>query len=196
MLFDSLIIFIIVLCVIISVSRGFIKELCALMFLFLSVFLTANHYDFFVINYSKYFDSQVTLNVLSTISVFIIFNLIFMIMNNWLMYILSPIRLGFIDRVTGIFPGVLRGLLLSYVLFFAVHLYCHTAYGEKEEYPSKIEPEDVLPYWIISSHSYQTLFAAMDDVINVYVPESLILKMKEIGGIDTQNSTDRIPTID
>lgn len=186
MLFDSLIIFIIVLCVIISVTRGFIKELCALMLLLLSVFLTANHYDFFIINYSKYFDSKVMLNVLSAVSVFIIFNLIFMIINNWLMYILSPIRLGFIDRVTGIFPGVLRGLLLSYVLFFAVHLYCHTAYGEKDEQSSKIESEDVLPTWIVHSHSYQTLFATMDDVINVYVPESLILKMKEIGGAESK----------
>ncbi|WP_341807921.1 CvpA family protein [Wolbachia endosymbiont (group E) of Neria commutata] len=181
MLFDCLIIFIIVLCVIISVTRGFIKELCALMFLFLSVFLTANHYDFFTINYSKYFDSKVTLNILSTASVFIILNLVFIIINNWLMYILSPIRLGFIDRVTGIFLGVFRGVLLSYVLFFAVHLYCYTVYDKKEE-QSKIEAEDVLPNWIINSHSYQALFVKIEDVIDMYVPESLILKIKEIGG--------------
>ncbi len=186
MLFDSLIIFIVVLCVIISVTRGFIKELCALMFLFLSVFLTANHYDFFTPNYSKYFDSKVTLNILSTISVFIILNLIFMIINNWLMYILLPIRLGFIDRVTGIFLGVLKGILLSYVLFFAVHLYCYTVYdkkeyGKKEEH-SEIKAEDILPNWIINSHSYQALFVTAEEVIDMYVPESLILKIKEIGG--------------
>ncbi|WCR59070.1 MAG: Colicin V production protein [Wolbachia endosymbiont of Ctenocephalides felis wCfeF] len=180
MLFDCIIIFIIVVCVIISVTRGFIKELCALMFLFLSVFLTANHYDFFAINYSKYFDSKATQNILSTISVFIIFNLIFMIVNNWLMYILSPIRLGLIDRVTGILVGALRGVLLSYVLFFAVHLYCYTAYDKKEE-QSKIEAEDILPNWIINSHSYQALFSTVEDVVDVYIPESLILKIKEIG---------------
>ncbi|BET27860.1 hypothetical protein wCauATS_00620 [Wolbachia pipientis] len=151
------------------------------MFLFLSVFLTANHYDFFTPNYSKYFDSKVTLNILSTISVFIILNLIFMIINNWLMYILLPIRLGFIDRVTGIFLGVLKGILLSYVLFFAVHLYCYTVYDKKEgEY--KIEAEDILPNWIINSHSYQALFVTAEEVIDMYVPESLILKIKEIGG--------------
>lgn len=184
MLFDSLIIFIVVLCVIISVTRGFIKELCALMFLFLSIFLTANHYDFFTPNYSKYFDSKVILNILSTISVFIILNLIFMIINNWLMYILSPIRLGFIDRVTGIFLGVLKGILLSYVLFFAVHLYCYTVYdkkeyGKKEEH-SEIKAEDILPNWIINSHSYQALFVTAEEAIDMYVPESLILKIKEI----------------
>ncbi|NEV49913.1 CvpA family protein [Wolbachia pipientis] len=186
MLFDSLIIFIVVLCVIISVTRGFIKELCALMFLFLSIFLTANHYDFFTPNYSKYFDSKVILNILSTISVFIILNLIFMIINNWLMYILSPIRLGFIDRVTGIFLGVLKGILLSYVLFFAVHLYCYTVYdkkeyGKKEEH-SEIKAEDILPNWIINSHSYQALFVTAEEVIDMYVPELLILKIKEISG--------------
>ncbi|MFP3035587.1 MAG: CvpA family protein [Wolbachia sp.] len=180
MLFDCLIIFIIVVCVIISVTRGFIKELCALMFLFLSVFLTANHYDFFAINYNKYFDSKGTQNILSTISVFIILNLIFMIVNNWLMYILSPIRLGLIDRVTGILVGALRGILLSYVLFFAVHLYCCMAYDKKEE-QSKIEAEDILPNWIINSHSYQALFSTVEDIVDVYIPESLILKIKEIG---------------
>ncbi|WP_395463245.1 CvpA family protein [Wolbachia endosymbiont of Cantharis cryptica] len=180
MLFDSLIIFIVVLCVIISLTRGFIKELCALMFLFLSVFLTANHYDFFTINYSKYFDSKATQNILSTISVLIILNLIFMIINNWLMYILSPIRLGLIDRVTGIFIGVLRGILFSYVLFFAVHLYCYTVYDKKEE-QSKIEAEDILPNWIINSHSYQTLFVTIEDIVDMYIPESLILRIKEIG---------------
>ncbi|WP_264375933.1 MULTISPECIES: CvpA family protein [unclassified Wolbachia] len=180
MFFDSLIIFIIVLCVIISITRGFIKELCALMFLLLSVFLTANYYDFFIINYSKYFDSKVTQNILSTISVFIVLNLTFMTMNNWIMYILSPIRLGLMDRVTGIFVGALRGILLSYVLFFAVHLYCHTVYDKKEG-ESKIDAEDILPNWIINSHSYQALFVTTEEVINMYVPESLILKIKEIG---------------
>ncbi|WP_375604170.1 CvpA family protein [Wolbachia endosymbiont of Anurida maritima] len=194
MLFDSLIIFIVVLCVIISVTRGFIKELCALMFLFLSVFLTANHYDFFTPNYSKYFDSQVTLNILSTISVFIILNIILMIINNWLMYVLSPIRLGFIDRVTGISLGVLKGILLSYVLFFAVYLYCYTVYdkeeyGKKEKY-SEIKAEEILPNWITNSHSYQTLFVTAEEVIDMYVPESLILKIKEIGGemVDQEKS--------
>ncbi|MGL9725908.1 MAG: CvpA family protein [Wolbachia sp.] len=180
MLFDSLIIFIVVLYVIISVTRGFIKELCALMFLFLSVVLTADHYDFFIPNYGKYFDSKVTQNIFSAISVFIVLNLIFMVINNWIMYILSPIRLGVIDRVTGIFVGVLRGVLLSYVLFFAVHLYCYTVYDKKES-GSKIEAEDILPNWIINSHSYQTLFMKVEDIVDMYVPESLILKIKEIG---------------
>ncbi|BET35882.1 hypothetical protein wScaTNS_10950 [Wolbachia pipientis] len=142
--------------------------------------MTASYYDFFIINYSKYFDSKVTQNILSTISVFIILNLTFMTMNNWLMYILSPIRLGLMDRVTGIFVGALRGILLSYVLFFAVHLYCHTVYDKKEG-ESKIDAEDILPNWIINSHSYQALFVTTEEVINMYVPESLILKIKEIG---------------
>ncbi|WCR57595.1 MAG: Colicin V production protein [Wolbachia endosymbiont of Ctenocephalides felis wCfeJ] len=180
MFFDCIIIFIIVLCVVISVTRGFIKELCALMFLFLAIFLTVNHYDFFTINYSKYFDSQATQNILSALSVFIILNLIFMVINNWLMYILLPIRLGLVDRVTGICIGVFRGILLSYVLFFAVHLYCYVAYDKKEG-QSKIEAEDILPNWVINSHSYQALFATVEDIVDMYVPESLILKIKEIG---------------
>ncbi|QKX02485.1 CvpA family protein [Wolbachia endosymbiont of Dirofilaria (Dirofilaria) immitis] len=178
MLFDYLIIFIIVLCIIISITRGFIKELCALMFLFLSIFLTVNYYDFFTINYSKYFDSKVMQNILSTISVFIILNFIFIIINNWLMYILLPIRLGLIDRVTGICIGTLKGILLSHILLSVVHLYCYIIYDKKEE-ESKIE--EILPNWIIRSHSYQTLFITIENIVDMYVPESFILKIKEIG---------------
>lgn len=157
--------------------RGFIKELCALMLLLLSVFLTINHYDFFTINYSKYFNSQATINILSTISVFIVLNIIFMIVNNWIMYILSPIRLGLIDRISGMFIGILKGTLLSYALFFTVNLYCHVAYYKQEIE----EKQEVLPDWIISSYSYQIVFSTADDIIDTYVPESLISKIKEIG---------------
>ncbi len=180
MLFDCLIIFIIILCITISITRGFIKELCALMFLFASIFLTINHYDFFTINYGKYFDSKAIQNILSIVSVFIILNFIFMVINNWLMYILSPIRLGLIDRVTGICIGTLRGILLSHILFSVVHLYCYVAYNKKEE-KSKIEIEEILPNWIIRSHSYQALFVTIENIVDMYVPESLILKIKEIG---------------
>ncbi len=119
-------------------------------------------------------------NIFSTISVFIIFNLIFMIINNWLMYILAPIRLGLIDRATGIFVGALRGILLSYILFLAVYLYCYIVHNKKEE-QSKIEAEDILPNWIINSYSYQALFVTVEDIADMYVPESLILKIKDIG---------------
>ncbi|CCF78010.1 hypothetical protein wOo_01980 [Wolbachia endosymbiont of Onchocerca ochengi] len=180
MLFDCLIIFIIILCITISITRGFIKELCALIFLSSSIFLTINHYDFFTINYSKYFDSKAIQNILSIVSVFIILNFIFMVINNWLMYILSPIRLGLIDRVTGICIGTLRGILLSHILFFVVHLYCYIAYDKKEE-KSKIETEEILPNWIIRSHSYQALFVTIENIVDMYIPESLILKIKEIG---------------
>ncbi|MDG7056050.1 MAG: CvpA family protein [Wolbachia endosymbiont of Meromenopon meropis] len=180
MLFDCLIIFIVILCVIISVVRGFIKELCALMFFFLSVFLTANHYDFFIINYSKYFDSRITQDIFSAISVFIILNLIFIIVNNWLMYALLPIRLGLVDRVTGIFIGALKGVSLSCVLFFAVEFYSYIIYSKKEE-QFKLEAEEILPNWIVNSLSYKILFSTIEEVVDIYTPESLILKIKEIG---------------
>ncbi|QKX01574.1 CvpA family protein [Wolbachia endosymbiont of Cruorifilaria tuberocauda] len=178
MLFDCIIIFIIVICAIISVTRGFIKELFALMFLCSSVFLTVNHYDFFTINYSKYFDSEATQNIFSTISVFVVLNFIFMLMNNWLMYILSPIRLGLVDRVTGVCIGILKGILLSHMLFLILYLYCYVAHDKKEEL-SKIE--EILPDWITGSHSYQVLFVTIENIVNIYVPESLILKIKEVG---------------
>ncbi|WFW29669.1 MAG: CvpA family protein [Wolbachia endosymbiont of Menacanthus eurysternus] len=180
MIFDYIIVFIVIIFVIISISRGFIKELCALIFLSLSIFFTFNHYDFFAINYSKYFDYKITQNVFSTISVFIVLNLIFMIINNFLMYMLLPIRLNLIDRTTGILIGAFKGILLSYILFFAVHLYCYTIYDKRNEEFEKIEDlSATLPTWITNSYSYQ-VFLSIENIINMYIPDSLILKIEEI----------------
>ncbi len=51
---------------------------------------------------------------------------------------------------------------------------------QKEE-KSKIETEEILPNWIIRSHSYQALFVTIENIVDMYIPESLILKIKEIG---------------
>lgn len=177
MLFDCLIIFIIMLCIVVSVTRGFIKELFAIFFLFLSILLTVNHYDFFFVNYNKYFSSELTINIFSMISVFIVLSLVFMIVNNWLMYILSPIRLGLVDRLTGMFLGAVKGIGFSFLVFFVIHLYYNIARGElnEEEYRS----ENVIPELIINSYSYQILFSNIECAIDAYIPESLILKIKE-----------------
>ncbi|OEY86631.1 CvpA family protein [Wolbachia pipientis] len=189
MLFDSIVIFIIVLCIIIAITRGFIKELCALMLLFLSFCLTVDYYDFFNINYSQYFSSRNKVNILSTISVFILLNLIFITLNNWIMYILLPIRLGLMDRLTGVVVGTLKGVLLSYMLFSVINLYCYIIYPEKEDSSDdekkittkEITRKEVLPDVIAHSYSYQILFSKMDDSVNSYIPDSLILKIKKIG---------------
>jgi membrane protein required for colicin V production len=179
MLFDSIVIFIIVLCVIISIIRGFIKELCALILLFLSFFLTVDYYDFFTVNYSKYFDSEITINLLSIISVFILLNLVFVMLNNCVMYILLPIRLGLTDRLTGVIIGTLRGVLVSYMLFSVINLYCYIIYPKSEK--EITEKKAVLPDVVACSYSYQILFSKIDNSIDSYIPESLIVKIKNIG---------------
>jgi len=78
------------------------------------------------------------------------------------------------DRATGMFLGALKGIMFSYVLFFAVYLYCHITSDEDKT-------KEVLPIWIINSHSYQVLFSTAEDTIDTYVPEQLILKIIEIG---------------
>ncbi len=159
--------------------RGFIKELCSLMLLFLSFFLTIDYYDFFTINYSKYFGSEIIINLLSIISVFILLNLVLMTLNNWVMYLLLPIRLGLTDRFTAVIIGTIRGVLVSYLLFSVIYLYCYVVYPESEKKIS--DKKEVLPDVVSSSYSYQMLFSKIDDSIDSYISDSLILKIKDIG---------------
>ncbi|WP_333023898.1 CvpA family protein [Wolbachia endosymbiont of Pentidionis agamae] len=179
---DIITTFILIFCVVISIMRGFIKEICALILLFLSVIITVNYYDFFTPNYSQYFSSGIKINVLSTVSVFIVINLLFMLVNNLIMQLLLPVRFGIIDRVSGSLVGLFRGILFSYVLFFMLQLYYYTVFeGEVLEHSPEVH--EVLPNWIIDSYSYQFLFSAIDNFVNQQILDTkvglLIDKIKQ-----------------
>ncbi len=179
-MFDIIVIFVVILCVFVSFMRGALKELFGLMGMFLSILLTINHFDFFKTNYMsmKYIESEFVANILSTISVFVIITTAIVIVNSWIMYVLSPIRLGVVDRLSGIFIGVLKGILFSSILFFIIEIYYFTFYTKNESENSDVE--NILPDWLTDSHSYP-LFYTIENNLNKYIPQPLYDKVKKLG---------------
>ncbi|XGA08232.1 MAG: CvpA family protein [Wolbachia endosymbiont of Xenopsylla cheopis] len=177
---DVIVIFVIILCIFVAFMRGGLKELFGLVGMFLSVILTINHFDFFKMNYmnTKYIESELVANVLSTISIFVIVTTAIIIVNSWIMYVLNPIRLGVTDRLSGIFVGVSKGIIFSSIIFFAIEVYCFTFYTKSENEGSNIE--DVLPSWLTDSHFYP-MFHAIENSLNTYVPQSIHSKLEKLG---------------
>lgn len=179
-MFDVIVIFVIILCIFIAFIRGGLKELFGLVGMFLSVVLTINHFDFFKTNYMsmKYIESELVANILSTISIFAIVTLAIIIVNSWIMYVLSPIRLGIIDRFGGIFIGVLKGIIFSSIIFFTIETYYFTFYAKSNNESSNTE--DVLPIWLTDSHFYH-MFHTIENNLNRYMPQSIHDKIRKLG---------------
>ncbi|WP_339045337.1 CvpA family protein [Candidatus Mesenet endosymbiont of Agriotes lineatus] len=179
-MFDVIVIFVIILCVFVAFMRGGLKELFGLVGMFLSVILTINHFDFFKMNYMsmKYMESELVANILSTISIFVIVTVAIIIVNSWIMYVLSPIRLGATDRLSGIFVGALKGIIFSSIIFFTIEVYYFTFYTKSDNKGSSAE--DVLPGWLIDSHFYP-MFHAIENSLNTYVPQSIYSKIEKLG---------------
>lgn len=179
-MFDVIVIFVVILCIFVAFIRGGLKELFGLVGIFLSVMLTINHFGFFKTNYMsmKYIESELVANILSTISIFVIITMAVVIVNSWIMYALSPIRLGAVDRLSGIFVGALKGIIFSSIIFFAVEIYYFTFYAKSDNEDNSTE--DVLPIWLTDSHFYP-MFHAIEGSLNTYIPQSIYDKIEKLG---------------
>ncbi|VAY02315.1 Colicin V production protein [Arsenophonus endosymbiont of Aleurodicus dispersus] len=102
----------------ISLIRGFIRELL-LLITWICVFFFISKFYPFMVTYLTYIDDTLIRNVIAITILFIVTFIAYALVN----YIISLLveRIGFYgtDRVLGIFFGVLRGILIvSVILFF------------------------------------------------------------------------------
>jgi membrane protein required for colicin V production len=159
------------------VLRGAIKEIFNLIALIVSVLITLYHYDIFLILF------QVTpgpvVNVVSTIGVFIISFIIIMLINAWILYALTPIRLNVVDRFFGFFLGFAKGVIFAYLIFAFINVFYYSLYYNAED--QKQNNNDVyyyLPSWVKGSNIY-TILIYLDENINKTIPESVHANIKE-----------------
>ena len=170
---DLAVIGIILLSVIIGVLRGFIKEVFGLASIFMSVLLTVRYRDCFTDLYSQYITSEIIAGILSAITVFIFITITAIIINGWVMSILSSARCSVVDRFGGLLIGLVKGVVFSYILFFIIQTSCYALL------PAAKEDEEVLPNWFLGSY-YYNVFYIFNAYIDEVVPESTHDKIKEL----------------
>ena len=174
---DIAVIGIILLSVVVGVFRGFIKEVFGLCGICVSILLTMRYHGYFSELYNQYVISEVIAGILSTITVFILITVVIIIINGWIMHLLSSARCSVIDRFGGLLIGFMKGIVFSYFLFFIIETSCYALLPKSEK-----EDADVLPAWFTDSY-YYNVFYVFSTYIDEVVPESTHEKMKEVESV-------------
>ncbi|WDM85126.1 CvpA family protein [Ehrlichia sp. JZT12] len=173
---DIAVIGVILLSVIIGVFRGFIKEVFGLCGICVSILLTMQYHDYFSNLYNQYVTSEVIAGILSTITVFILITVVIIIINGWVMHLLSSARCSVIDRFGGLLIGFMKGVVFCYFLFFIIETSCYALL------PKAKEDENVLPDWFLDSY-YYNVFYVFNTYIDEVIPESTHEKIKEVESV-------------
>ncbi|QXK91717.1 CvpA family protein [Neoehrlichia mikurensis] len=172
---DIAVIIILLLCMFVGFFRGFIKEVFGICGIVASILLTANYHDYFFDIYSKRINSEIIVNALSTVTVFISITVCVIILNSFLMYLLLPIRYNVLDRVAGLLVGIIKGMVFSCCLYFIIETCCYTFLYSSDEDNEEI----VLPAWFSESY-YYNIFYVINDYVSEVVPEFTYDKIKVI----------------
>ncbi|CEI85084.1 CvpA family protein [Ehrlichia minasensis] len=175
---DVAVIGIISLSVVIGVFRGFIKEIFGLCGICISVLLTIKYHGYFANLYSQYVVSDIISEILSTITVFILIIVAMMIINGWIMHLLSSVRCTIIDRFGGLLIGFIKGIVFSYFLFFIIETSCYALSVPKEGE----EEEEVLPSWFVNSY-YYNVFYVFNTYVDDIIPETTHEKIHEVESV-------------
>ena len=173
---DIAVIGVILLSIVIGIFRGFIKEVFGLCGICISILLTMQYHDYFSGLYNQYVVSEIIAGILSTITVFILITVIIIIINGWVMHLLSSARCSVIDRFGGLLIGFMKGVVFSYFLFFIIETSCYALL------PKAKEDEDVLPAWFLNSY-YYNVFYVFNTYIDEVIPESTHEKIKEVESV-------------
>ncbi|MGP1958542.1 MAG: colicin V production protein [Arsenophonus sp. NC-CH8-MAG3] len=116
---DYAIIAIIIFSTLVSLIRGFIREALSLITWGCAFFVASQFYPYLATYYLTRFDDMLIRNSIAIIILFITTLLVGTIVNYLISSLVEGVGLSSIDRVLGVFFGVLRGtLIVSAILFF------------------------------------------------------------------------------
>ncbi|ABD44842.1 colicin V production family protein [Ehrlichia chaffeensis str. Heartland] len=171
---DIAVIGIILLSVVIGLFRGFIKEIFGLCGICVSILLTMRYRSYFSGLYGQYVVSDIISEILSTITVFILITVAIIVVNGWIMHLLSSARCTVIDRFGGLLIGFIKGVVFSYFLFFIIETSCYALLPAAEK-----EDDEVLPTWFVNSY-YYNIFYIFNTYVDEIMPESTHEKIQEV----------------
>lgn len=178
MFLDIAVIAIVLFFVILGFYRGFIKELLGIIGIVATFMLTSRHHDaFFDMYISRVGGSGILAGILSGITVFVCVMICVILINNFAIRILNPIRHNALDRMAGSLVGMMKSLALSYVLFCVIETFVYVF----APYPEGVtEIEEVrLPAWFADTYVYN-VFSVASEYVGGVVPEPVYEKVSVI----------------
>lgn len=173
---DFIVLIIIALFILIGVLRGFLKEVFGLAGFIVAILITVYNYNILI----KIFNIEHNLlvfNIISTVCVFLISMLLMTLLKTWILYALSPIRLGFLDRFLGFFTGALKGMIIAYLLLVIINMYYYAIYYDN--YKRYAETDYYLPMWMKGAISYSYFYLPLEAKLNYWIPHKTYIRLQE-----------------
>ncbi|AHX11726.1 colicin V production family protein [Neorickettsia helminthoeca str. Oregon] len=154
--------------------RGSIKEIFSAAVIVISAMITYHNGNIFL----EFFNvsSGPVVTPLSWIALFIISVVVLGLLNSWIMYLVSPIRLGPTDRVLGLLCGALRGVVYCYLIFAVLNIFYYSLNGDEEK-DLEQKPGYYLPTWLKSAKAYSTL-SYLDSSLNAAIPGEVFASLR------------------
>lgn len=138
--FDIAVLIIVLLSSVFATLRGFIKELLVLVSWIGSAAITIYSFPYAADFMGDWFQDSKVVNIIAIILVFLGILTLISIVNAMILDNLREMRLGMIDRSTGLLFGLVRGVLIASVIHFAIII---------------LHQDDEGPDWLTGSETYQ-----------------------------------------
>lgn len=158
-LFDLIIFTVLGLSAFMGLYKGFIKSLLSLISSALLIIMSYLGFDYIKIIVSKYVIKNVLANIISGLLSFLISLIITSVINAKFLDFIKEIRGGAIDRIFGIFFGIIRGMAFALIIFAAVIVITTEDFTNQKNIGELVENinHDKFPDWLKLSISYKLL---------------------------------------
>ena len=131
---DILLIGIVAIFFIRGIFRGLVKEVLSLTAVVLGVFLASRYQHLLVPHLELYIKSEMTVDALAYVSVFLGTVIIFWLLAKFIRSVLDISLLGWVDRTAGGVFGLIEGVLIGLILLTFVQAFAPESRWFKESY--------------------------------------------------------------
>lgn len=159
-LFDIVVLFLVCASVFLGVYRGFVISAIGILGFFSSILCTIFLFPLAMDIMLEYVGAGVLANVGSVVIAYIISRVAFWFICDYAVEIVRPFCKGIVDRASGMLLGLIRGVILSTIIFAVFGIVTsHSAVDAKNalEVFSKVKEEDY-PNWLRKSNTFNMLY--------------------------------------
>lgn len=155
-----------ILSIIFGAKSGSVKLMIGFIFFILSLWLTYLIFPSFGDVLARHMENEFMINIISISFAYVMSSLFCTLIAKSLKKMAGDSSGGFTDRLFGTILGVVRGFIVSVIIFLIIVIFAGKTYKEAENLHDLIpKEEDEQPSWVENSLSYEKMLKATNIVV-------------------------------